>query len=135
MSNRVPTLADEVRYLHDSLFSKSEPLDEKIVERYEAAHLRLFPDEHRTTVTRVVARRLDVEAVEFALRRRRLCPELTRKIQILCYLLEVRANYHNDFIATRREPVRAILVFLGRIPAAGWKLLKGECLIRLHGLL
>jgi hypothetical protein len=26
-------------------------------------------------------------------------------------------------------------VILGRIPAAGWKLLKGECLIRLYGLL
>jgi hypothetical protein len=135
MSNRVPTLAEEARYLHDSLFSKSGPLDEKVVERYEAAHRILFPGEHQTTVTQVVARRLDVEAVEFALRRRRQCPELTRKIQILCYLLEVRANYHNDFIATRREPVRAILVILGRIPAAGWKLLKGECLIRLYGLL
>jgi hypothetical protein len=135
MSNRVPTLAEEVRYLYDSLFSKSEPLDEKIVDRYEAAHRMLFPDELRTIVTRVVARRLDVEAVEFALRRRRLCPELTRKIQILCYLLEVRANYHNDFIATRRERVRAILVLLGRLPFSGWKLLKGECLIRLYGLL
>lgn len=135
MSDRVPTLAEEARYIHDSLFSKPEPLDEKIVQRYEAAHHALFPDEDRTTVTRIVARRLDVAAVEFALRRRRVCPELTRKIQILCYLVEVRAQYHNDFIATRREPVRAILALSWRILGAGWKLLKGECLIRFYGLL
>src|SRR5580658_3498564 len=75
MSNRGTTLADEVRYLHQSLFTKREPLDEKIVQRYEAAHGVLFPGERRETVARIVERRLDVEAVEFALRRRRLCPE------------------------------------------------------------
>jgi hypothetical protein len=135
MSNRGTTLADEVRYLHQSLFTKREPLDEKIVQRYEAAHGVLFPGERRETVARIVERRLDVEAVEFALRRRRLCPELTRKIHILCYLVEVQAKYEDDFVATRRQPVRAILVLSRRIAGAGWKLLKGECLIRVYGLL
>ncbi len=127
------TLADEARFLHDSLFSK--PLDEKIVERYQAAHRSLFPNESPGTVARIVALGLDVEAVEFALRRRHACPELTRKIQILSYLVEVRAAYQNDFIARKREPVRAILVLLWRIPSAAWKLVKGECLVRFYGLL
>ena len=127
------TLADEARFFHASLFSR--PLDEKIVERYEAAHNALFPNETPGAVARIVALRLDVEAVEFALRRRHACPELTRKIQILSYLIEVRAEYQDDFISARREPVRAILVLSWRILGAGWKLIKGECLVRIYGLL
>lgn len=130
---REPTLADEARFLHDSLFSK--PLNETIVHRYEAAHHALFPDERRDIVARIVALRLDVEAVELALRRRHACPELTRKIQILSYLVEVRAEYQNDFIANRREPLRAILVLLWNIFGVGWKLIKGKCLVRIYGLL
>jgi hypothetical protein len=127
------TLADEARFLHDSLFSR--PLDEKIVERYQAAHGALFPKESPPAVARIVALRLDVEAVEFALRRRHACPELTRKIQILSYLVEVRAEYQDDFIATKRAPVRALLVLSSRILESGWKLAKGECLVRYYGLL
>lgn len=130
---REPTLADEARFLHDSLFS--QPLDERIVERYQAAHGSLFPNESTPTVARIVALRLDVEAVEFALRRRHACPELTRKVQILSYLVEVRADYQDDFIARKHEPVRAILVLLWRMPCAAWKLVKGECLVRFYGLL
>lgn len=128
-----PTLADEGRFLHDSLFSK--PLDERIVERYQAAHRSLFPNESPPTVARIVALRLDVEAVEFALRRRHACPELTRKIQILSYLLEVSPAYQDHFIPTKRAPVRATLVLLGSILGSAWKFLKGECLIRFYGLL
>jgi hypothetical protein len=126
-------LADEARFLHNSLFS--EPLDEKIVERYQAAHRSLFPNESLPTVARIVALRLDVEAVEFALRRRHACPELTRKIQILSYLVEVRAAYQDDFVATKREPVRATFVLLWRTLGSAWKLVKGECLVRFYGLL
>jgi hypothetical protein len=126
-------LTDEARFLHESLFSR--PLDEKIAERYQAAHRSLFPIESPVTVARIVALRLEVEAVEFALRRRHACPELTRKIKILSYLVEVRAEYQDDFIATKREPVRAILVLLWRILGTPWKLVKGECLVRFYGLL
>ena len=125
-------MADEARFFHDSLFSR--PLDEKIVERYEAAHYALFPNESPAAVARIVALRLDVEAVEFALRRRHACPELTRKIQILSYLVETHADYQNDFIATRRNPARAVLVLFWRMIEAVWKLIKGECLVRIHGL-
>jgi len=128
-----PTLSDEARFLHESLFSR--PLDEKIVERYKKAHDALFPNESPPAVARIVALRLDVEAVEFALRRRHLCPELTRKIQILSYLVEVRAQYQDDFISTKREPLRAIPVLLWRTLESGWKLAKGECLVRFYGLL
>lgn len=115
-------LAEEARYLHDSLFSR--PLDEKTVERYVAANLK------EASIDRIVEKRLDVEAVEFALRHRK--PALTRKIKILCYLLEVRAEYQDDFVAARREPVWKLL---WKISGAGWKRLKGECLVRLYGLL
>jgi len=134
MIERLPTLAEEARYLHDSLFSPI-PIDPSIVTRYENAHHALFPGESPTSVTRIVARRLDVQAVEFSLRRRHSCPELTRKIQILCYLVEVRAPYQNFFIASRREPFHAVLSLSWCLLSTVWKGLKGEYLVRVHELL
>lgn len=85
-------------------------------------------------MARIMSKRLDVEAVEFALRRRRLCPELTRKLQILSYLVEIQGPYQDDFVVAKRCPVRAALTLLWQIPSTGWKFLKGECLVRLYGL-
>jgi hypothetical protein len=127
------TLAEEARYFHEALFDG--PPDKVIVERYEAAHHLLFPGQASEAVARVVSRQLDVEAVEFALRRRGRCPELTRKIQILSYLVEVRAPYQDLFVATRKEPVRAYLSLAWHGVRSAWLLLRGECLVRLHGLL
>ena len=108
-------LAEEARYLHDSLFSR--PLDEKVVERYVAANRKLFPD---ATIGRIVEQRLDVEAVEFALRRK--ASHADSQNQILCYLVEVRADYQADFVAACRE---AGLKLLWKISGAAWKRLKG----------
>lgn len=127
----MPTLREEARYFHDCLFRG--PMEESIAERYEAAHRALFAARSRV-VDVLVARRLDVEAVEFALRRRQLCPELTRKILILSYLVEARADHEANFIATRAEPLRAVVTLCGKVVEAGWKLVKGELLIRIYGL-
>ena len=132
MSDARPKLAEEARYLYHSLFS--EPLDEVVIRRYQAAHEQLFSNEERALIDRVVDLGLDVEAVEMALRRRGLGKELTRKIQILCYLLEVRAAYQNYFVATRTEPVRAAFAVLHGAIRTVWLLLMGEFLIRKYGL-
>jgi hypothetical protein len=134
MSERLPSLAEEAFYLHESLFRL--PMDAAVAQRYEAAHGKLFPDEKTSpAVARVVSRRLDVEAVEFALRRRRSGAELTRKIQILCYLVEVRQRYQSHFIATNRGLVRGTMSLLGAALHSACKFCKGEYLIRRHGLL
>lgn len=134
MSDRIPTLVEEVHYLHGYLFRV--PLDADVVRRYEAAHRTLFPDEETSLpVHRVITRRLDVEAVEFALRRRRSGAQLTRKIQILCYLVEVRAAYQPHFVTTKPERARAAFSLLAAVAGTVWKFCKGEYLVRRHGLL
>jgi hypothetical protein len=134
MSERTPTLVEEARYLHDSLFRA--PLDASVVKRYEAAHGELFPDEATSLpVARLVSRKLDVEAVEFALRRRGCGAQLTRKIQILCYLVEVRAAYQSYFVATKTERVKAAILLMAALLRTVWKRGKGEYLVRRHGML
>ncbi len=133
MTERILTLAEEVVYLHDALFYPIA-IHASVVERYQDAHRLLFPGQSPLAVSRIVSRRLDVEAVEIALRRRRACPEVTRKIQILCYLVEIRSPYQERFIALHREPVRAVASLMSCLISTIWKACKGECLVRLHGL-
>jgi hypothetical protein len=133
VSSSIPSFADEARYLHAYLFSV--PLDPVVVTRYEAAHRELFPlYSPSSVVSRVVSRRLDAEAVEFALRRRGIGRELTVKMQILCYLVEVRSAYLSEFVNTESCRPCAMVNLLGATVRSVWKLLKGEYLIRRHGL-
>jgi hypothetical protein len=128
------SLADEADVLHRCLFS--QPLDPSVTARYRAAHEQLFPaEETSATVARVVARRLDAEAVEFALRRRGAGGQLTRKMHILCYLVEVRSAYLPEFVNLQPGRARAVGGLAVALVRAGWKLIKGEYLVRRHGLL
>src|SRR6266850_610748 len=132
----VPTqdLAAEARYLHAALFS--QPADPAIVERYLDAHRLLFPREPASPLmTTIVERRLDAEAIEYALRRRKAGRELTRKLQILSYLAEVRAAYEPEFLNRTARRGRAIVALAAAALRSLWKLLKGEILVRRHGLL
>jgi len=133
VADRTPSPAEEARYLYACLFRA--PLDAVVVARYEAVgHASACP----TLVSKVVARRLDAEAVEFALRRRGKGGDLTRRMQILCYLVEVRRDYLDEFVnlespaGSVRAAWAALLMATVR---SAWKLLKGEYLVRRHGLL
>jgi hypothetical protein len=130
-----PSLAEEARYLHACLFR--EPVDAVTVARYEAA-LREMGASASPVVAKVVARRLDAEAVEFALRRRGLLGEqrgdLARRMQILCYLVEVQPAYLGEFVNLERSRGRAWAALLGATLRSAWKLAKGEYLVRRHGL-
>src|SRR3954466_6937101 len=93
------TLAEEVRYIHDCFFS--QPLDPAVIERYVAANRLCLPDldsRSAAIVDRIVTKRLDLEAIEVVLRRWRPNNFLTKKVQILFYLLEVRSDYYDRFI-------------------------------------
>jgi hypothetical protein len=127
-------LEEEARFLFVSLFPK--PVDSAIVEQYVAAHRRLFADRLTSPlVTRIVGQRLDAEAIEYALRRRKIGQDLTRKLQILMYLAEVRPAYYHDFVNTNTRRGGAIVSLAMSALMSGWKLVKGELLIRRHGLL
>ena len=127
-------LAAEARYLHAALFTQLA--DPALVERYRDAHRLLFAGEPTSPlVSRIVERRLDAEAIEYALRRRKAGRELTRKLQILCYLAEARAAYQDEFINRNTRRAGAILALAAAALRSSWKLLKGEWLVRRHGLL
>ena len=105
-----------------------------VIARYEAAH-RLAAAASSPTIAKVVAGRLDAEAVEFALRRRgQAGRELARKMQIVCYLVEVRPEYLDEFVNVKRSRLRAWAALAGAALRSAWKLLKGEYSIRRHGL-
>ena len=85
-------------------------------------------------MSKIVARRLDAEAVELALRLRKGPSILTKKIQILFYLLEVRSAYYSFFVGERESRPRAILGMLFSVFQTAMKSLKGVYLVRRHGL-
>jgi hypothetical protein len=125
--------AEEARYLHAALFKCS--LSDEVIERYTAAHNTLFPEpDGEPMLRKIVALRLDAEAIEFVLRRRSPQNPLTRKMQILCYLVEVRATYFPSFVNTSESTFHAISELLVSGALSGWKLIKGKYLVWRHGL-
>jgi hypothetical protein len=128
-------LADEARYLHRAFFRTDPPPE--VVDRYIAANTLCFPESSPLAskmMSKIVARRLDAEAVELALRLRKGPSILTKKIQILFYLLEVRSAYYSFFVGERESRPRAILGMLFSVFQTAMKSLKGVYLIRRHGL-
>jgi hypothetical protein len=126
-------LADEARYLHAALFGQR--LDDASVARYAAAHAALFPEAAQTELMRrVMARSLDAEAVEAALRRKYGSNILTRKLQVICYLAEVQPAYGRAFVNLRASKVRAWFGVIGAAMNGAWKLAKGAYLVKRHGL-
>ncbi len=126
-------LADEAVYFHLRLFGAVP--DPQVVSRYQAANAHLFGAAFSTpTVTRVLQRRLDAEAVEFVLRLRDRENVLTKKFQILLYVVESRSAYFEHFVNVRRMPIRACLLLVTAATRAGWLLLKGGFLVWRHRL-
>jgi hypothetical protein len=125
---------EEARYLHAALFSVVA--DDTIVERYHEVHRRLFPEQPTSPlVVRIIANRLDAEAIEFALRRRNAGRELTRKLQIISYLAEARRAYVDEFVNLTNNRLVAIVRLGAAAVRSIWKLLKGAVLVRRYGLL
>jgi hypothetical protein len=125
----------EAIYLHRHFFHSDPPPE--VVERYIAANQLCLPsldEASRRIISTVVSRHLDVEAVEIILRLRHLSPILTRKIQILFYLVEVRSSYYTYFVNTRTGTIRAAVDLLTSALHTAWKLIKGLYLIQRHGL-
>lgn len=136
MTETDESLASQARYFHQAFF-KGE-LDQEVIDRYIAANRHCFPDidaRSKWLADLVVSERLDVEAVEFVLRRTRHNAIVTKKLNILFYLVEVRARYLPLFVNEEKRRLRA-LVSLGLSAAAAvYKLAKGKYLLRKHGLL
>ena len=128
-------LAREARYFHSLFFPGDVP--DEVVDRYVAANEVCFgelDDRSLRLVERVVSARLDAEAVELVLRWGKRNDILTKKIQILFYLLEVRAQYYPYFVNERASFFRAWGALLLSALKTLRQLVKGKYLIWKHNL-
>jgi hypothetical protein len=55
-------------------------------------------------------------------------------MQILCYLVEVQPAYLGEFINVKSSRGGAWAALAGATLRSAWKLVKGEYLVRRHGL-
>jgi hypothetical protein len=131
----IDELEREVSYLHRQFFHSAPPPE--VIQRYIAANRLCMPapdESARRLISTVVSRRLDSEAIELVLRLRRRSPILTKKIQILFYLVEVRSAYYTYFLCHGSSVSRAAVELFASVTQTCWKLIKGAYLVRRHGL-
>ena len=124
------TLPEEVRHFHDTFFART--LDQSVIDRYVAAHRYCLPGvdaRAQATIDTIVSSALDVEAIEMVFRLRRRDNVLTQKIQILFYLVEVRAQYYGDFVGETQDRGQALRRILPAIVKTVFKFLKGKYLV------
>ncbi|HKY41674.1 MAG TPA: hypothetical protein VJM50_01160 [Pyrinomonadaceae bacterium] len=129
------SLVREAEVFHQAIFGRPVPTD--ICEAFVSANKTLLKDTGKATPVKIdliVERALDVEAIEFALRRRNPQNLLTKKLLILCYLAESRSAYFNTFVNEEHQPVKAFIKLSFATLRSAYKLLKGNFLIRIYGV-
>jgi hypothetical protein len=126
-------LSREADFFHEKLFGA--PIPEELRQQYVLANRVLLEGTENVRMVRtelIVERTMDVEAIEFALRRRVPRNSLTTKLMIICYLAESRSDYFDIFVNETHRPLRAILEMSLYTLRSCYKLLKGNCLIRMY---
>jgi hypothetical protein len=134
MSDDRSALEREATYFHARFFSG--PIPESVLQRYVAANQLCFPAPNvrdSRMVEKIVAHHLDAEAVELAMRLRHGSDVLTRKIQVLFFLVEVRSAYYGYFVNQKPGLWRAVPRLLASFVKTVWKGCKGCYLVWRHG--
>ena len=120
-------LREEARRFHAALFGEEIPPE--LEEGYVQAHTyycREQPDQ--VDIATIVARKLDVEAIELVLRKKR--PALTHKLRVLLYLAEARPSHYRRLVNESDRPVRACLALGGAVLRTAYKYIRGRLLLR-----
>jgi hypothetical protein len=134
MNDDRSALEREATYFHALFFSRQIP--DVVVRRYVAANVLCFPAPDTRDckmVETIVAHRLDAEAIELAMRLRHGNDVLTRKIQILFFLVEVRSAYYGYFVNQTPGLWRAVIRLLASSVQTAWKGAKGCYLVWRYG--
>ena len=134
MSDDRSALEREVTYLHTLFFRK--PIPEVVIRRYVAANILCFPapdTRDSKMVETIVAHHLDAEAIELAMRLRHGSDVLTRKIQILFFLVEIRSAYYGSFVNQTPGLWRAVFWLIVSFIQTAWKGGKGCYLVWRYG--
>lgn len=130
--SRDAELLEEAERIHRALFRR--PMPPLVGERYVAAHaFHCTGTEDSARIQRVLREGLDLEAVEYALRRRD--PSITRKVQILLYVVETLPRYQDDLLNDRDRRLEGWTRLAAATFRSLWKLIKGRTVARRHGLL
>ena len=126
-------LSREAEFFHKRIFDR--PVPDRIRADYISANETLLKDTSnlsRVRIELILERSMDVEAIEFALRRSIPQNILTKKLLILCYLAESRKDYFATFVNEQHQPFRAFFELSLHTFRSLYKLLKGRCLIWIY---
>lgn len=129
-------LCREAEFFHEKIFDR--PIPEEIRAAYVSANNMLLKDTRNVLSVKIdliLKRSMDVEAIEFALRRRTPQNLLTKKLLILCYLAESRSDYFATFVSEQHQPFRAFFKLSLHSLRSVYKLLKGSCLIWMYDVI
>ena len=128
-------LIREVTFFHQCYFKTR--LAEEVIERYITANRQVLPPADEPSakmLNELVSRKLDIEAVEFVLRLKNRENLLSKKLQILFFLLEVRRDYIFYFFCFKRGKIQAIAGILSAVMLSIGKYVKGSYLLWRHKL-
>jgi len=108
---------------------------EGCVDAYRRAHAVVFAEAPiaagaAAQIAEAVRRGWDLEALEFALRLRDKEGPLTKKVNILFYVMEARPGSFDHFVNAESSVLRAWLRLTGETLRSAYKLLKGWLLLR-----
>jgi hypothetical protein len=121
----------EADYLHGALFGRQAP--DEVRRQYATVMRRAWLAEvPRCDLTTLIERRVDLEAMEAALRRKSPVNSLTQRFHTLCYLVEVRPEYFDRFVNERPAHAAGIVTLGLHTLRALYKMVKGGLLLRIH---
>lgn len=129
-------LLHEAAALHRAIF-RTEVAPE-VAQKYVEAHkycLQSLSPQEQHWMDEVIAKGLDLEALEAAFRV--LGPDhvLSRKFKIMVYIAEAYPLYFRAFVNEKRRRFFALLAMTVHVLRTGFKLLKGMYLVRTYRLL
>jgi len=125
------TLIREAEYFYQKIFSTAPPLS--IKEKYREANLALIKEQSEK-IKLLVFKKADIEAIEYAWRRKSPDNSLTRKIHILIYLAETtRENFDRFYNLKTRKTQTWFMLCLYSLRAT-YKFLKGKILLKRYKL-
>jgi hypothetical protein len=126
-------LYQEANHLYRALFGCHAP-DEVRRQYVEAIHGATVSDSPRLDLRQLIERGVDLEALEFALRRVRFLNPLTQRFRVISYLAEVRPENYGRFVTEHRQFFAGWLTLAMHLIRSIYKLAKGQRLLRIHDL-
>jgi len=122
-------LQAEAEILHRILFGSGAPAEVK--QRYALA-LETLPlaASLKCDLAALAERKVDLEAIELALRKNNPMNFLTQRFRVLCYLVEARPDYFHRFVNQRPRFIAGVLTLGLMTLRSACKAVKGRLLVK-----